>query len=220
MSENNKNHFPILIGIMLALSVMIVLVIYSPTLYRLFCSVTGVGGTVNRGVTQSVNKPEDAQMPEITVRFDSNVDPALGWEFRPEQREVKVRVGKPAKIYYYAKNNTDQTIVGRAIYNVTPYKIATYFFKTECFCFTEEKLGPGEDAHMPVVFYIDKQFMKDPNVQDVKSITLSYSFFKKKDLDAAKIEAARDLKGGSKDIDDALKPDDATANFDNDAPRD
>ena len=109
--------------------------------------------------------------------------------------------------------------MARALYNVTPYKIATYFFKIECFCFTNERLAPGETAKMPLTFYVDKQFSKDRNAQDVTSITLSYTFYNQKDLNDEQIQAARDLKAGSEARDAALTPDN-TAAFANDAPRD
>ena len=194
------------------------LVAYSPTLYRMFCAVTGFGGTVRSGVAPEQTS-QDQALPLVTVRFDSNVDSGLDWDFGPEEREVRVRIGESKKIYYFAKNNSDKTIVGRAVFNVTPYKAAPYFFKIECFCFTEERLGPGEEARMPVVFYIDKQFLKDPEMEDVTRVTLSYTFFAQDDLSAEAVEAARDLKGGSVALDEALGQEGAEAVFDNDAPR-
>ena len=108
--------------------------------------------------------------------------------------------------------------VARATFNVTPYKAAPYFFKIACFCFTDEKLAPGESAHMPLVLYVDKQLLKDPNTRDVGEITLSYTFFKQKDLSADQVAAARDLGTGSKKTDRNLKQT-GSVDFDNDAPR-
>src|SRR3546814_15735272 len=81
-------------------------------------------------------------------------------------------------LYYYAKNLSDKSIVARATYNVTPLKVGPYFFKIECFCFTEERLGPGESARMPLVFYVDSQMRKDPDTKEVRTVTLSYPFYK------------------------------------------
>lgn len=214
-----QNHKIVLAVIVVLLGIMTTLVAYSPTLYRVFCAVTGFGGTVNRSVAINDNPSEDKNMPVVDVYFDSNVAPGLDWEFKPEQRSVKVHIGEPKKVYYYAKNNTDHTIVARALYNVTPYKAAPYFFKIQCFCFTEEKLGPGEEAHMPLVFYVDKQFLKDAGVQDVTRITLSYTFVKQDDASAEDVKSARDLGQGSKKLDKSLSKTGADADFANDVRR-
>lgn len=198
------------------LAVMTGLVIYSPTLYQMFCNLTGYGGTVQRAVA---TQPDVAPTDEtVTVSFDANVAPDLPWEFRPEQRKVETRFGEPTKVYYYAKNNSDETVVARATFNVTPYQAAPYFFKIECFCFTEEKLGPGESARMPLVLYVDEQMLKDKDTKMFRNITLSYTFFKQKDLSPDEIEAARDLKAGSEATDAKLKGAEAVE-FENDAPR-
>lgn len=199
------------------MAVMIGLVAYSPTLYRLFCAATGYGGSVQRAAAAEVAEAPAAD-ERVTVYFDSNVAPGLDWDFRPEQREVTTRVGEPTKIYYYAKNRTDHPVIARAVYNVTPYKIAPYFFKIQCFCFTEERLGPGESARMPVVFYVDEQMMKDKNTDEVRDITLSYTFFEATDPSADAAQAARDLKAGSKALDTKLESG-AEVGFDNDARR-
>lgn len=221
-APDRKSNVPVIAGILVVLSIMLGLVAYSPTLYQIFCAVTGFGGTVNRGTIQrtvDAEKVTFADMPVITVKFDSNVDPRLDWEFKPETRSVDVHVGEPKKVYYYARNNTDETIVARAVYNVTPYKVAPYFFKIECFCFVEERLGPGEEARMPLVFYVDKQYMNDEAVQDADVITLSYTFYRQQDLSDEEVKAARDLKRGSEELDRKLKEQDAKAVFENDALR-
>ncbi len=199
-----------------AILAMSVLVIYAPTLYRMFCAVTGYAGTVRR-VALASPSPQAGPGETVTVTFDANVGPGLDWEFRPEQPKVSVRLGEQKKVYYYARNKSDRTIVARATFNVTPYKAAPYFFKIECFCFTEEKLGPGESARMPLVLFIDDQLLKDPNTREVRDITLSYTFFRQ-ESDERAVGKARDLKAGSKALDATLgasKP----VPFDNDAPR-
>lgn len=196
-------------------------VVYAPTLYRLFCSATGFGGTTQRsiGVTRStVATTKRAAPTKIRVRFDANVAPGLDWEFRPERHAVDVVPGQPVKVYYYARNRSDRTIVARATFNVTPYKAAPYFFKIQCFCFTNERLGPGQSARMPVVLYVDEQMLKDVNTKDVDDITLSYTFFRSHGAVARKVGAARDLKAGSKTLDAELRRR-GTATFDNDAIR-
>ncbi len=189
---------------------------YAPTLYRLFCGATGYGGTVKRGVAPVAAGAAAGR--KITVAFDANVAPGLDWSFAPGQREVTVTVGQPAKAFYVAKNLSDHTIVARATYNVTPYKIAPYFFKVQCFCFTNERLAPGESAEMPLVFYVDEQALKDRGVDDVKQITLSYTFFEQTDLTPSEVSAARDLAVGSKAERTSFTRDPVAA-FENDARR-
>lgn len=152
-------------------------VVYSPTLYRMFCEATGYGGTVS--VTRSVKvDPASAIGPAMKVRFDANVSPGLDWTFEPVQREVEVHAGVPATIFYRAVNNSDETLVGRATYNVTPGIAGYYFNKTDCFCFTEQKLEPGESAEMPVMFFIDPEMAEDFDTKNIRTITLSYTFFR------------------------------------------
>lgn len=214
-SRFRKNIF-VIIMICTVLAAMITLVSFSPTLYRIFCATTGFGGTVRKAT--AVKHEENSGKPLITVYFDSNVASDLDWEFSPAQRKVEARIGDPVKVYYDVTNRSDETIVARAVYNITPYKAASYFFKIECFCFTEERLGPGESAHMPLVFYVDDQFLKDKSMDDVTAITLSYTFYKKKDLTPEEVGAARNLKAGSQKLDSSLK-EDKKMPFENDSRR-
>jgi len=191
-------------------------VIYSPTLYRMFCAYTGYGGAVKRAVA-----PKAAEVTSdktITVAFDANVAPPLKWSFEPGQRSVTVKFGAPTKVYYRAKNLSDHTIVARAVFNVTPYQAASYFFKVQCFCFTNERLGPGESAEMPLIFYVDPHMLKDKDAQSVSTITLSYTFYEQKNLTPAEVAAARDLAAASREKDAALAKA-STATYENDAPR-
>lgn len=182
--------------VLVPVAIMVGLVSESVTLYRIFCSVTGYGGTTQRAaaVHETVSKRV------VTVRFDANVAPGLPWSFAPEKTEVTTHFGAPTLVWFRAENLGKETIVGRAAYNVTPYKIAPYFTKTECFCFTNEELKPGESARMPVVFYVNPKLATDPSTRDVDTITLSYTFFRSKsggpvrDLATAQATAARQLK--------------------------
>lgn len=143
-------------------------------LYRVFCQVTGYAGTPKtEGVTASSHVTDQV----ITVRFDANVNSALPWGFRPLERQVSVQLGEERLIHYEAVNHSARPVVGTATFSVTPYKVAQYFAKMQCFCFTEQRLEPGQSVSMPVVFYIDPAFADDPNVQDVTTVTLSYTFF-------------------------------------------
>ena len=197
-----KSHRGVVTVAIAMLSVMVGLVIYSPTLYRMFCAATGYGGAVNRTTTKEIAGKAEGRA--IKVRFDANVAPDLDWDFAPEQRTVETRIGEATKVYYTAHNRTDHPIVARATYNVTPYYAAPYFFKIECFCFTEERLDPGETARMPLVFYIDEQLEKDEDAAKTSEVTLSYTFFKSTDQSQGNLAAARALKSGSQALDDQL----------------
>lgn len=142
-------------------------------LYTMFCQITGYGGT-----TQRVEQYSDRVLDRaITVRFDANVSGALPWDFRPDQREVTLKIGETAKIGYTARNMFDSPASGRATFNVAPALAGAYFNKVECFCFTDTTLKPGESLDMPVVFYVDPDIVDDPDLKNIKTITLSYTFF-------------------------------------------
>ncbi len=146
-------------------------------LYQLFCQVTGFGGTPKTAAAA----PSTTSEKIITVRFDANVSPALPWAFAPVQRQVQVRAGVPMQVNYKALNLSDGPVTGTATFNVTPYKAGEYFSKIECFCFTEQRLAAGEEALMGVQFFVDPEIFNDPNTRDVKTITLSYTFFRAKE---------------------------------------
>ena len=164
---------------------MVGLAFASVPLYQLFCQVTGYGGTPK--VVAGVTVPTSAKT--IAVRFDANVNPALAWKFRPAQKEITVNAGVPTQIEYLAQNMANTTITGTSTFNVTPYKAAQYFSKIDCFCFTEQRLAPGEEASLGVQFYVDPEIFDDPTTREVTTITLSYTFFRAdddKDADSAK----------------------------------
>ncbi len=152
-------------------------------LYKLFCQVTGYGGTPAVGMAPKAAAGDETR--QITVRFDSNVNPALPWRFKPAQRQMTVRLGDTVLAYYVARNLSDAPAVGTATFNVTPHKAGPYFSKVDCFCFTEQRLEPGQEMDMAVSFYVDPEIYDDPNTRDVRTITLSYTFFRSGDDDEA-----------------------------------
>ena len=156
---------------------MIGLSFASVPLYNLFCKVTGFGGT-----TQVAEGPAGEILDRtVKVRFNADVNGALPWGFRPDTHEMEVRIGESAITSYRAVNHSDQPIVGMATYNVTPDKAGIYFNKIQCFCFDEQRLEPGQTVDMPVYFFVDPALADDPKLDDVSTITLSYTFFRAHD---------------------------------------
>lgn len=142
-------------------------------LYDLFCSVTGFGGT-----TQTAEAaPAEVGNRVMAVQFNSDVSNDVPWRFKPSQREVELRVGEVGLAFYTAINESNNTILGSATFNVTPPKAGIYFSKIDCFCFEEQVLRPGESAELPVTFFIDPDIVNDRDMDDVTTITLSYTFF-------------------------------------------
>ena len=113
------------------------------------------------------------------MRFDANTNRDLNWGFKPQQVSTDINVGADGLAFYTAQNLSDRPVVGTATYNVTPQKAGQYFAKVECFCFTEQLLMPGESIDMPVTFFVDPAIADDPDMDDVSTITLSYTFYEK-----------------------------------------
>ena len=153
---------------------MILLSFASVPLYRRICQVTGWGGTT-QNAARNASKIYDR---EITVQFNADVDPGLPWIFRPDIRQVKVKVGESAIISYSAENKGKLPIAGTAIHNVTPLRAGQYFNKTQCFCFGQQILQSGQKVHLPVTFFIDPKIMDDHELRNLRTITLSYSFYR------------------------------------------
>lgn len=151
---------------------MVGLAFASVPLYRLFCQVTGFGGT-----TMRAGEAPGAVDGKITVAFDSNVSPALSWQFKPEMASDQIAIGARDMAFYTATNAGTVPITGTATYNVTPEAAGKYFSKIQCFCFTEQTLQPGETVRMPVIYFVDPKIMTDPDTKDIQKITLSYTFY-------------------------------------------
>ncbi len=165
---------------------MIGLAFASVPLYDLFCRVTGFGGTTQ--VSQAA--PDQILDRTVTVQFNSDVNRNLPWAFAPEEKSMSINIGQEGLINYYAENTATFPIAGTAVYNVTPPKAGKYFHKTQCFCFNEQILQPDQRMNMPVLFYIDPAMADDPYMDDVKNITLSYTFFK---TESAELEKALEV---------------------------
>ena len=172
LQAKNKKVMRITLGVV---SAMIALSFISVPLYRLTCQVTGWGGTTQVAKESKAPQPIARQM---TVRFAADTAPNLHWGFGPEQGATTLHIGADGYASFYAVNNSNETITGSALYNVTPLQAGKYFFKTQCFCFGQQVLKPHEKVHMPVVYFIDPKINDDEDLKDLKTITLSYTFFR------------------------------------------
>lgn len=160
-------------------------------LYRMFCQVTGYGGT-----TQRVDQYADRVLDKtVKIRFDANVSGGLPWDFKPEQREITIRIGETAQAQFRAVNQFGKATRGRASYNVAPEMAGAYFNKVQCFCFNDTTLEPNEALDMPVVFYVDPDIADVPELKNLTTITLSYTFFP---IDDDKSVAVAPRAGGDK----------------------
>lgn len=158
---------------------MLLLSFASSPIYNLFCKATGFAGTPQR--SSSYARVEKG-VRSIKIEFDSNVDRKLEWKFSPKHRSTKVITGENALIFYESENLAGHDIIGTSIYNISPQKAGKYFVKIHCFCYEEQLLKAGQKMLMPVSFYIDPAIESDPEMDDVDAITLSYSFYKVRDL--------------------------------------
>ncbi len=164
MQPRHGQNLKVVAPCVVVIGIMLGLVAYSPTLYRMFCGATGLGGTTQRAYSD----PNAISQQTIRVAFDSNVAPGLPWRFEPEQRAVTVHLGEQKLVYFSAENLGDEPIVGHATFNVTPQTTGIYFNKIQCFCFDEERLDAHQKVDMPVVFFVDPAFGKDPEMRGVE----------------------------------------------------
>ncbi len=145
----------------------------SKPLYDTFCKITGYGGTT-RVASENTSDVSDRV---VRVQFDSNTSKDLAWDFTPEKPYMDVNIGANNLAFYTATNRSDETIVATSTFNVSPVKAGPYFSKLECFCFTEQTLAPGESAEFPVIFFLDPLLLEDRRLDEVTTVTLSYTFF-------------------------------------------
>jgi len=157
----------VFVGAMVAMSYAAV------PLYDWFCRATGFNGTTQVATTA----PGRVLDRTVTVRFDANVGSGLPWRFTPEKNSIEVKLGEVVTVDYIVTNLAARETLGVAAYNVAPLNYGAYFQKINCFCFNEQRMKAGETRHMSVVFYVDPDMARDPDVQMRDTITLSYTFY-------------------------------------------
>ncbi|MCZ8370305.1 MAG: cytochrome c oxidase assembly protein [Porphyrobacter sp.] len=154
----------------------------SVPLYRLFCQVTGFGGTTMSATESDAARAAAAATGQkISIRFDATTAMGMPWTFRPTQATDTVTIGERDIATYTARNDSAQAITGMATFNVEPEQAGKYFNKIQCFCFTEQTLQPGQEVTMPVLYFVDPAMLDDPNMKGVEQITLSYTFHRAED---------------------------------------
>jgi len=142
-------------------------------IYNILCEVTGINGKTGR-ITQSQVNANDVDVDRfVTVEFDTNVNPNLPWTFKAVEFKQQVRPGEIAEAVFVVENESNKIVVGQAVPSVAPEQASLFFNKTECFCFTNQELAPGEKKDMIVRYVVDSDLP-----EKITTMTLSYTFFK------------------------------------------
>lgn len=141
-------------------------------LYDLLCDVTGLGGKTGGQYTfdPAMVQPDKSRL--LKINFITNTNGGMVWEFRPEKGGVRVHPGELKTVNFIVRNPTDKVMVGQAVPSVSPGRAAEHFHKTECFCFEQQVLQPGEEMIMPMRFLVGPELPKN-----IESISLSYALF-------------------------------------------
>jgi len=147
-------------------------------LYHKFCEVTGFDGATRRGKVAPVK--DQVLERTLNVRFDANVRD-IPWTFTPSQPAQEIKIGAQNVAFYKVTNNSDRAVTGHATFNVVPEVAGAHFIKLQCFCFTDQTIGPHQSVEFPVVYYVDPAFVTDPETRRMHEMTLSYTFFQVKD---------------------------------------
>jgi cytochrome c oxidase assembly protein subunit 11 len=178
-----RNRHTMLMAFTAALA-MLALGFAAVPLYRLFCQVTGFGGTTQVATESEADLAAQLGASggarDISIRFDANTGTDMPWAFEPVQHTDRVSIGQRDMAIYLARNNSTEEITGTATFNVEPEQAGRYFNKIQCFCFTEQTLRPGQQVRMPVIYFVDPAMLDDPDMEGVQQITLSYTFHRAK----------------------------------------
>jgi len=187
MSPHRRRDLLVAASCGLFAAVMVGMAYAAVPLYDWFCRTTGFAGTP----IVATSAPGTVLDRRITVRFDANITGGLPWRFMPERNSIEVRVGDVFTVNYLAINESARETLGNASYNVSPPTVGAYFHKISCFCFTEQRLKPGEKREMPVVFYIDPKLAADAEHDNLNTITLSYTMYRVRQSEPQRVGSAK-----------------------------
>ncbi len=151
-------------------------------LYSVFCEITGLNGKTGRLSAAEAAQVQVDLNRSVTVEFVTSVNAGMPWEFRPPARKITVHPGVATTVEFEATNYAQFPVTGIAVPSVAPNEAARYFNKTECFCFTQQSLEPGESRKMPVRFVVDPRLP-----ERVEVLKLAYTFFES--VETAKVKA-------------------------------
>lgn len=152
-------------------------------LYNVLCEATGFNGKTGNpairdgfavGGLKTADAPRSAVdlSRSVRVEFTGTVMPGLPWDMRPLQVSLDIHPGELQQVSYLVRNTSDRPVTGQAVPSVSPGQAAQHFEKIECFCFSQQTLGPGEAREMPLAFIVKPEVSRD-----IRHITLSYAFF-------------------------------------------
>jgi len=163
----------------------------SVPLYRLFCQTTGFDGTVGRAAAA----PGRVLDKTVQVRFDANVRD-LPWTFQALQTSQTLKLGETGLAFFRVTNNSDKPVTGHAVYNVVPEQAGAYFEKLQCFCFSDQTIGPGRTVEFPVLYFVDPKYADDFETKGKGEVTLSYTFYPATDAAGAGKQAKAEPSDG------------------------
>ena len=141
-------------------------------LYDVFCDITGLNGKTGTIAAEQAEQMPVDETRVVTVEFDTNVNGELPWTFKARDRKLQVSPGEITDTVFVVENNSDRPVYGQAVPSVAPAQASLFFNKTECFCFTQQLLEPGEKKEMLVRFVVDSKLP-----EKISTMTLSYTYF-------------------------------------------
>ena len=159
--------------------------VLSEPLYKMFCASVGIVDQ-QKNLTRYSDQVEQMKRVKnrrLRVNFTADKHALMQWQFKPQQTSVDLVPGETALVFYRAKNPIDKHVIGVSTYTISPFEAGQYFNKIQCFCFEQQMLGPNEEVDLPVFFYIDPEFDRDPILSSCRDITLNYTFFEVNEQD-------------------------------------
>ena len=178
------NHNRLIIRLLVMVAAAFAFAFALVPLYNVLCRVTGFNGKVTGEKTIrdgfGIGGLKTDKVPTsaidlgriVRVEFTGTVMPGLPWDMRPLTLSLDIHPGELQQVTYLVRNTSNRTIVGQAVPSISPGQAAQHFEKIECFCFSQQTLGPGEAREMPLAFIVKPEVDRN-----ISHITLSYAFF-------------------------------------------